>query len=309
MQILRTTLLWASRNPRMEHLVRSSRAMRPLVSRFMPGEDLDDAAAAARRLQAEGTPTIITYLGENVSTDAAADQTVTEYERLFSALQASAGNAHVSIKLTQFGWDVDRKRALDRVRQMAKRAQSNATILAIDMEGSEYVESTVDAYAQLRREFDNVALCLQAYLHRTPADLKRLLDLKPYIRLVKGAYREPANIALQTRAEIDARYRALARDLLAAVANGTRVAFGSHDVPLLDRIRGDAQELGVDRSAYEVQMLYGIQDAGRRQLANQGAKTRVLISYGKAWYPWFMRRLAEKPGNLLMIGRNLLSSS
>ena len=315
MQVLRSSLLWASRNQRMERIVRSSRVMRPLVSRFMPGESIDDMMGAVRRLQSDreggGTPTIITYLGENVTTDADADQTVAEYGRLFSALKAigQGGNAHVSIKLTQFGWDVDRKRALERVRRLAETARVNGTMLAVDMEGSEYVESTVEAYAQLAREFNNVALCLQAYLHRTPADVKWLLSVRPYIRLVKGAYREPSRVALQNRAEIDARYRSLARELLGAAKKGpgTRAVFGTHDLALVSQIREDARELGVAETAFEVQMLFGIQDAGRRQLARDGIRTRVLISYGKAWYPWFMRRLAEKPANLLMVGRNLLS--
>src|SRR5207237_2982353 len=146
--------------------------------------------------------------------DAAADQTVKEYDELFAALRGSGADAHVSIKLTQFGWDVDRKRALDRVWRLARGA--SGTTLAIDMEGSEYVDSTVDAYAQLVKEFSNVALCLQAYLHRTPVDVQRLLPLHPYIRLVKGAYREAGNVALHKRSEIDARYRTLARELFGA---------------------------------------------------------------------------------------------
>ncbi|HEU4997130.1 MAG TPA: proline dehydrogenase family protein [Gemmatimonadaceae bacterium] len=311
MQLMRSMLLWASRNARMERIVRSSRPMRPLVSRFMPGEDLEAAIVAVRRLQAEGTATILTYLGENVTTDAAADQTVAEYDRLFAALKQTGADAHVSIKLTQLGWDLDRGRALDRVRRLARTAAASGPgmMLAVDMEGSEYVDSTVDAYAQLTREFNNVALCVQAYLHRTPNDLKRLLapPLKPYIRLVKGAYREPGSIALQGRPQIDERYRALAKELLAGLRHGARAVFGTHDLKLADQIRKDAHDAGVSESQYEIQMLYGIQDAGRRKLANEGLKTRVLISYGKAWYPWFMRRLAEKPANLWLIGRNLLS--
>lgn len=289
--------------------------MRPLVSRFMPGETLDEAMTAVRRLHAggRGAPVIMTYLGENVITDAAADETVAEYERLFGALAPLGADAHVSIKLTQFGWDVDRVRALDRVRTLARLAESNGTMLAIDIESSPYVDSTVDAYERLARESRHVALCLQAYLHRTPADVQRLLAVRPYIRLVKGAYREPSSVALQRRVEIDSRYRALARTLLEASANGggARVVFGTHDMALVDRLRGDARELGIPESSLEIQMLYGIQDAGRRRLAAEaaagGAKTRVLISYGTAWYPWFMRRLAEKPSNLMLVTRNLFS--
>lgn len=310
MQLLRSSLLWASRNRRLERIVRSSRAMRPLVSRFMPGESVDEAMAAVRKLHAERTPVVVTYLGENVDTDAAADDTVAEYDRLFAALRAAAADAHVSIKLTQFGWDLDRGRALQRVQRLARTAKEHGTMLAIDMEGSPYVESTVDAYAQLAREFRNIALCVQAYLHRTPEDVKRLLPLNPYIRLVKGAYREPASVALQDRAEIDPRYRTIARELLRSVsAKSARAVFGTHDMTLVEQIRQDARELGVSEQSFEVQMLYGIQDPGRRQLAREGVKTRVLISYGRAWYPWFMRRLAEKPANLLMVGRNLLSKA
>lgn len=307
MALLRSSLLWASQNQRMERIVRSSRAMRPLVSRFMPGESLDDVIAAVRALAAERTPTIITHLGENVSTDAAADQTVDEYERLIAALGETRSGADVSIKLTQFGWDVDQRRALIRVSKVVSLAAAQKMTLAIDMESSAYVESTIGAYETLAHEHPNVALCLQAYLHRTPADLRRLLPLNPHIRLVKGAYREPSEVALGRRADVDRRYVALARELLAAVPSGTRVVFGTHDMALLARIRTDAAELRVSETSFEVQMLYGIQDAGRRELARDGIATRVLISYGKAWYPWFMRRLAEKPSNLTMIARNLLS--
>jgi proline dehydrogenase len=131
--------------------------------------------------------------------------------------------------------------------------------------------------------------------------------MRPYVRLVKGAYRESATVALQSRPEIDARYREMANELLGAGRQGARVVFGTHDLDLVTRIRQDARALGVAESTFEVQMLYGIQDAGRRKLSADGIRTRVLISYGKAWYPWFMRRLAEKPSNLLLVGRNLLS--
>lgn len=307
MQLLRSSLLWASQNPRLERLVRSSRAMRPLVHRFMPGEWLHDAVNAARALAVERTPTILTYLGENVASDADADQTTAEYQRLMDALHAAQIPAHISIKLTQFGWDLDRGRAMDRVRRTAAHAAALDMVLAIDMEYSRYVDDTIGAYETLLRDHGNLALCLQAYLHRTPADLQRLLPLKPYIRLVKGAYRETSDVALTRRADIDDRYVALARELLAAMGKGARVAFGTHDVPLIDRVRQDARALGVQEQAFEVQMLYGIQESGRRQLEQDGLRTRVLISYGQAWYPWFMRRLAEKPSNLTLIARSIFS--
>jgi proline dehydrogenase len=303
-QLLRSSLLWASRNRRIEHVVRSSRVIRPLVSRFMPGETVDDALAAVRALNTEGTPAILTYLGENVASDTAAEATVTEYDRLFAALQHAGTASHVSIKLTQFGLDVDARRALGRVGSLARAAGASGTVLAIDMESSEYVDATIDLYEQLAAETKNIAICLQAYLHRTPGDIRRLLAAQPTIRLVKGAYREAGDAALQRHPDIDERYRILARELL---GGGARVFFGTHDLALVSLIRQDARALGVSEHSFEVQMLYGIQDAGRKQLAAEGIRTRVLISYGRAWYPWFMRRLAEKPSNLLLVGRNLLS--
>lgn len=302
--MLRSALLWASQNRTIERIVRSSRAVRPLVARFMPGETIADTLRAARTLQAAGTPSIITYLGENVASDAAADATVAEYERLLGALAAQGADAHVSIKLTQFGWDLDRPRALDRVRAVARMAQAGGTTLAIDMESSAYVDSTVEAYETLAREFACAALCLQAYLHRTPADVRRLLAVRPYVRLVKGAYREPASVALQRREDVSARFRELARELLAHAGDGVRVAFGTHDLELLRQLREDARELAVPPAAYEIQMLYGINSEARRALAAEGERVRVLISYGRAWYPWFMRRLAENPSNLLLVVRS-----
>ena len=311
MQPLRSGLLWASTNRRIERLVRSSRPMRRLVARFMPGETRDDVLRAVRELAAERVPTILTYLGENVASEAAAESSVAEYERLLEALRAERADAHVdahlSVKLTQFGWDVDRTGAFRRVRRLSDAAVASGSMLVIDMESSPYVDSTVEAYEQLVRGSDaTVGLCLQAYLHRTPADVRRLLPLRPYIRLVKGAYRESGDVALQRRTDINERYRSLARDLLAATRDGARVVFGTHDLDLIARVRTDARELGVPESAFEVQMLYGIQEDGRRRLGADGVGTRVLISYGAAWYPWFMRRLAEKPSNLLLVGRNLL---
>ena len=306
MQLLRSSLLWASQNKRIERLVRGSSAVRPLVSRFIPGETIDDVLRAVQALEIEQTPSIVTYLGENVTTAAAADQTVGEYERLLAALTVKRADAHVSIKLTQFGWDLGRADALERVRAVAKTAATTGTVLAIDMESSPYVESTIEAYESLSREFADTALCLQAYLHRTQDDVARLLPSSPYIRLVKGAYREPADHAIQDRHQVSARYRSLARDLLSHVPGGTRVAFGTHDLDLLREIRSDARELGVPQSAYEIQMLYGIRRDLQRQLARDGYNIRIYVPYGKHWYPYFMRRLAERPANVWFVMKNVL---
>jgi proline dehydrogenase len=301
---MRSALLWASRNSRIERFVRSNPAVRPLVSRFMPGETIEDALRAVRELQSEGTPSIITYLGENSASDAEADETVAEYERLLAALAAEGSDVHVSIKLTQFGWDLDRSRAFERVRAVAGMAAAARMVLAIDMESSEYTDSTLEAYEALTRDFPDTALCLQAYLYRTADDIQQLVPVRPYIRLVKGAYREPAAIALQRREDVSARYRQLGRGMLGRIRNGARVAFGTHDIPLLQQLRQDARARGIPPDAYEIQMLYGIQNEARRALSAEGERVRVLISYGRGWYPWFMRRLAEKPSNMLFVLRS-----
>lgn len=306
MQLIRSGLLRASQSRRIERVVRSSRAMQPLVSRFMPGETVEDVLGAVRGLRADATPTVITYLGENVGSDAEADATLAEYERLLAALAMEGADAHVSIKLTQFGWDLDPRRALERVQRLGRRAAAQGTIVAIDMEASPYVDGTIAAYRELAPSFPNTALCLQAYLHRTPQDIEGMLPLRPYIRLVKGAYRESPDVALGRRSDIDARYRELGRELLRATKHGARVAFGTHDMDLVHQIRQDAHALGVAETAFEIHMLYGIQGCARRSLACDGLRTRVLISYGSAWYPWFMRRLAEKPANLMLVARNML---
>ncbi len=215
-------------------------------------------------------------------------------------------DAQISIKLTQLGWDLDVRATRARLRALVALAASRGIVVNIDMESSQYVDGTIDTFTELLSEHRTVGLCLQAYLRRTESDLDRLLPLHARLRLVKGAYHEPAAVAYQEKSEIDARYVALARRMLVAAADGTEPSFGTHDLPLVNRIVETANSLGVPTSAYDVQMLYGIQTDGLRALASRGVRTRVFICYGRAWYPWFMRRLAERPANLAMALRNLI---
>lgn len=314
MQPLRSTLLWASRSPRAERFVRRSSAMRPLVDRFMPGEELDAALEAVRRLQDNGLPVVLSHLGENVRDDAAAEQSALQYHRIVVELKRGGYDAQISVKLTQLGWDLDPAAATERLRRVVSHAVSHGVTVCIDMESSAYVDGAIAAFIDVaggleRSGLDqrrNVGLCVQAYLRRTEADLDRLLPLHPRLRLVKGAYREPASVAFQSRREIDERYLALARRMLMATAHGMAPSFGTHDLALVERIRREARSLGVPASAYDIQMLYGIHTDGLRALAAAGERTRVFVCYGKAWYPWFMRRLAERPANLLTALRNIV---
>lgn len=306
MSLARNAILWAADNPWLREHLPSFRFVRRTVARFMPGETLDAGLGAAARLANDGLPTIVTELGENVTTSKEAEDVADHYIDAYGTIADRRLDTEISVKPTHLGLDFDTDLAAENVERVAQGAEQHGSWLWLDMESSRYVQPTIDLFRKVRATRPNTGICLQAYLRRTPVDIN---DLMPdaSIRLVKGAYREPSDVALTSRADIDSRYRVLARELLAATPSGAKAAFGTHDVALVDRIRQDARELSVAEQSFEVQMLYGIQDAGRRQLERDGLKTRVLISYGKAWYPWFMRRLAEKPSNLTMIARNLLS--
>ncbi len=280
--------------------------MRPLIDRFMPGERLGDALGLVGRLQQERLPVVLSYLGENVTSDTAADAAAAEYTALLTELAAGRFDAQISIKLTQLGWDVGMQRATERLRRLLEQAAVLGIGVNIDMEASTYTDAALDAYMGVYDRHPDVGLCVQAYLRRTPADLDRLLALRARVRLVKGAYRETADVALQDKSAISTAYFEMARRLLAAVTDGVVPSFGTHDLGLIERIRAVALEMGVPPSAYDIQMLYGINGEALRRLAASGVRTRIFICYGTAWYPWFMRRLAERPANLVTALRNLV---
>jgi proline dehydrogenase len=281
---------------------------RRAVRRFMPGEDAAAALAAGETFERDGIVPIYTRLGENIVDAAEADVTAAEYLELIDRMAASRSRGEVSVKLTQLGFDLDVERTLGHLERLAERAANAGADVWLDIEGSAYTEATIAFYERLHARHPNTGICLQAYLRRTAADVQRLLPLEPGIRLVKGAYAEPATIAYQARAEVDANYVALAVELLAAIAAGRRVrlGLGTHDVRLVEQIAEHGAALGVARDGFEVQMLYGIRAGEQRRLASDGFVVRTLIAYGPAWYPWYMRRLAERPANVLFALRQAL---
>ena len=292
-----------------EHATRH-RFVRRAVRRFMPGETVDAALEAAGSLAAEGIPTLVTLLGENLVEVSEADAVARHYLDALGQVRAAGLDAELSVKPTQLGLDLDPalcRRHLDALTDAA--AQEPRSTVWIDMEGSPYVDPTLELYRSLRERHANVGVCLQAYLYRTAADLEALLPLGPSIRLVKGAYLEPREIAFPDKADVDRSYLALAERLLDALGrgDGLRVGFGTHDPRLIERINAGAAERGTSPAAFEWQMLYGIQREEQRRLARAGYRVRVLISYGAAWYPWYMRRLAERPANLLFVARNVFA--
>ena len=304
---MRRILLWLARNAYLrDHLPRLP-FMRRAVRRFMPGETMEDAIGAAEPLQAAGIGTIYTRLGENLGSLAEADAVAAHYIELVDRIHAAGIRGEPSVKPTQLGLDLDPEATYAHLSRIAAHAAETGSFLWIDMEGSAYTEATVTLYERLRAEHVNTGICLQAYLRRTAADVERLLQLEPAIRLVKGAYDEPARIAYANRREVDANYLALAVLMLReSRSRRFRLGLGTHDLGLIGRVAELARAAGIERDAFEIQMLYGIRASDQVRLARQGFRVQTLIAYGEFWYPWYMRRLAERPANLLFALRQLL---
>jgi proline dehydrogenase len=307
MSLARSLLLRASRSRWLSEQFRRPAFARRAVRRFMPGEDLESALGAAAGLAAEGIGSVLTNLGERVTSPEEAAAVREHYLRALDCLRARALPAQISVKLTHLGLDIDREACAQSVLALADRAASAGSFLWIDMEESSYVDATLEVFRRARAAHPNVGVCLQAYLRRTPADIEALLPLAPAVRLVKGAYREPPEVAFPKKRETDAAYLELTHTLLERAARGGALpVFGTHDTRLVEQARRRAEALAIAPSAYEFHMLYGIKAAEQRALAARGATVRVLVSYGTHWFPWYMRRLAERPANLWFVVRNLV---
>jgi proline dehydrogenase len=305
---MRRILLWMAGNRWLRERLPRLWFARRAVRRFMPGEDVESALVAAEAFRGQGITTMFTRLGENVERAEDAGAVADHYLGVIDTIAARNLDGEISVKLTQLGFDIDESLALAHLERLAERAAATGRTVWVDMESSAYTERTIAFYERLRAAHPNTGLCLQAYLRRTAADLQRLLPLDPAIRLVKGAYAEPAEIAYQSRHDVDANYVALAVSMLEALRDGraVRIGLGTHDVRLIEQIVEHAAALGLDKTAVEVEMLYGIRSGEQRRLAREGYLVRDLIAYGEAWYPWYMRRLAERPANVLFALRQLL---
>jgi len=309
--IARELLLWASRSRALAGALRQRAFVARAVARFMPGEELSAALAAARRFAPLGIGAVLTKLGENVATGAEAEVVRDHYLDVLGQIADERLPAHVSVKLTQLGLDVDRELCEHALRALAERATALGGFLWVDMEDSRYTDVTLDLFRRVRAGSPSVGVCLQAYLRRTPGDLDALLSRRsptpPAIRLVKGAYAEPPAAAFPRKRDVDAAYFTLAVRLLERAAQGAaRPVFGTHDMRLVERIRASARALRVPSGGYELHLLYGIREDDQRSLAAAGDRVRVLVSYGSAWFAWYMRRLAERPANVWFVVRNLI---
>jgi proline dehydrogenase len=304
---VRSILLWAARNRWLKAHLPRLRFMRRAVRRFMPGETLEDALIAAAPLQAAGISSMYTRLGENLEKLAAADEVAEHYLHVIDRIVAAGIAGEVSVKPTQLGLDLDPEVCLAHLVRIGDHAAAAGSYLWIDMEGSAYVEATISLYERLRASQPKTGICLQAYLRRTAADIERLRALDPAIRLVKGAYDEKASIAYRDRRNVDANYVALAvQFLLGGRDRPIRLGLGTHDVTLIEQIAEQVGVAGIGRESFEVQMLYGIRVDQQYRLARAGYRVRALIAYGEHWYPWYMRRLAERPANVWFALRQLV---
>jgi len=306
--MLRSALLWASRSGVLRDRLMRQRFVQRAVRRFMPGEEAADALAACEELRGAGIGAVLTELGENVARASDVQRVVSDYDELLGEIERRGLDAEISVKPTHLGLDLDPELAHQALVRLAARSAGLGRVLWVDMEGSVYTEPTLALYRRLHASQPATGLCLQSYLYRTREDLESLCEGTPRIRLVKGAYAEPATIAWARKPEVDASFFRLAQRLLEAAAGrpGARAAIATHDRAMIARVIAHAEASGIARERYEFQMLYGIQPGEQVRLARAGHRVRVLISYGAAWFPWYMRRLAERPANLWFVARSLL---
>jgi proline dehydrogenase len=303
---VRALLLWAAANPWLSEHVPQWGFVRRAVKRFMPGDDFDAALKAAVAFKTLSIGAVFTKLGENIKALSDATAAVEHYEMVLETSVEAGLEPEISVKPTQVGLDIDPEATFANLSRLADAAAKAKGFLWIDMEGSAYTDRTLDLYNRVHSRHPAVGVCLQAYLYRTAADVHRMLPFKPAIRLVKGAYAEPADRAFPAKRDVDANYLALCALMLPDVNRGRmRLVLATHDIPLIDRIARFADAIGMDRHHLEVHMLYGIQSSQQVRLAAEGYRVKSLIAYGDAWYAWYLRRLAERPANVVFVARQM----
>jgi len=273
--------------------------------RFIAGEAIEEAVECVKDLPGKGLLLTLDYLGESVSSAAAASAAAADYVQIIDAIVKSGVERNISLKLTQLGLDVDRATAVDNMRRILEPADANGFFVRIDMENSPYTDATLDILDTLWRQgHHNVGTVIQSYLKRSADDIRRLNALGARVRLVKGAYKEPKNVAYQKKSEVDAGFIELMRLLL---DEGSYPAIATHDTNMIDATKAYARSKGYANDRFEFQMLYGIRRDLQTALVKEGYRVRVYVPFGKQWYPYFMRRLGERPANVAFVLKGILS--
>jgi proline dehydrogenase len=303
----RAVLLHLSRSPRAQRLVSEWGFARRAARRFVAGETLDEAVAAVRAVNRQGIDATLDYLGENVRSAEEARACAAEYVRLLDRIAAEGLRSHASLKPTQMGLDLGEDLCLENLARVIERARAHGNFVRLDMESSAYTDRTLRLFERLRGGYEKVGPVLQSCLYRTAGDLERLLRRRVNVRLCKGAYSEPPAAAYPRKRDVDRNYLRLAERLLRAAAEGKAyAALATHDGRIVRWARRAAARLRLERDAFEFQMLYGVRRDLQARLARRGHRVRLYVSYGTHWFPYFMRRLAERPANVLFVLRNLL---
>ncbi|MSO50694.1 MAG: proline dehydrogenase [Acidobacteria bacterium] len=307
MSVMRKALLWASTNAWIRENAMRTGFVRRSVSKFMPGERIEDAVEAAKVLKPARLNTILTRLGENIAHISEADEVCEHYLKVINLITAAGIDSQISVKPTQLGYDQDPEVCVKHCLRLIDRCEQTKTFFWLDMESSPYVDGTIALFKRLRQRTPNIGIAIQAYLFRTEKDIEELVALGSAIRMVKGAYLEPAEVAFPQKSDVDENYFKICARLLQedAFKPGALLHIATHDIGLQERLLKVIADRKVASDRYEFAMLFGIQTARQQQLAAKGISTRCLISYGEFWFPWYMRRLAERPANVWFVVRNM----
>jgi proline dehydrogenase len=303
--LTRTALIYLSRQEGLKDFAGRFRPFKKLTTRFVAGETIDEAVAAIREINAEGCSASFDHLNESVANPAEAEAEVKEYLQILSRINETGINSNVSIKLTQFGLELDTEHAYKNARTVVADAARRGNFVRVDMEASNVTQQTIDIYKRLRAEFglNDVGIVLQSSLRRTYADAQELVKLPARIRICKGAYHEPPEVAFPDKKDVNENYVRVIQLLL---SSGIYHGIATHDPKMIEATIEFSQREGIPKEAFEFQMLYGVRRDLQRQLAKDGYSMRVYVPYGKHWYPYFMRRLAERPANIWFVLKNLL---
>jgi len=302
--LTRSALIYLSRQERLKEFATHFKLFKKLTTRFIAGENINEAKAAIRDLNARGCSASFDHLNESVTSPAETEAEVREYLDVLAGIDESGIDSNVSIKLTQFGLEIDRELAYQNARRVVEDATRRGNFVRIDMEGSNVTQATIDVFKRLRAEFglNDVGIVLQSYLYRTMDDARDLLQIPARIRLCKGAYDEPPEVAFPEKRDVDNNYVEVIKVLL---SSGIYHGIATHDPKMIEATIDFAQREGISKEAFEFQMLYGIRRDLQEKLAKEGYRMRVYVPYGERWYPYFMRRLAERPANIWFVLKNL----
>ena len=304
--MMRAILLHLSENKNLAPLIMRNGVSRRVAQRFVAGDNLDDAIIAARNVNRANQAASLDLLGENVSDEAGARAAGAGYAAIFDRIAQEKLNANVSLKLTQLGLDLSESLAQELLENIANHAGEQGNFVRVDMEGSAYTQRTVDLVKRVRAKFEGVGTVMQSYLYRTEDDIRDLLSVGCRMRLCKGAYKEPPEVAFPQKSDVDANYVKLMKILLASdVYHG----IATHDPAMIDATKQFVRQQGIAHDKFEFQMLYGIRTDLQQQLVREGYRLRVYIPFGTDWFPYFMRRLAERPANMMFFAKSLIPRS